>query len=87
MQIKIDDKYQIGSDARQYILQECKTVLEGDRKGETYLDSVGYYNTIYSALKAYKEAQIRNSDVTTIDELMDLIKELDVKIETLLKSN
>lgn len=87
MKIKIDDKYQISSDARQYLLQETKTVLEGDRKGETYEDTLGYHNTITGALKAYKELQIRNSDVTTITELMDLIKKMDRKIETLLKGH
>lgn len=87
MFIKIDDKYSITSDARQYILQEGKEVLEGENKGQVYYNPIGYYGTITAALKGYKELKIRSSNVTTINELMQLIEDLDNKIETLLKGN
>lgn len=87
MKIQIDDNYQIVSDSMQYILQETKEVMEGENKGLPYVTNVGYYGKIYSVLRSYKELQIRNSNVTTIKELMDLIKSLDEKIEALLKSN
>lgn len=87
MKIKIDDKYSITSDSRQYLLQETKVVTEGEKKGEEYEVTAGYFGTIAGALKGYKELQIRTSNIGTISELMDLIKELDKKIETLLKGN
>lgn len=87
MKIKIDDKYQITSDSMQYILQEKKQSKNDEREVKEYYVNAGYYGTFASALKNYKELQIRNSDVTTIDELMKFIKELDDKIEKLLGGN
>ena len=87
MELKIDDNFKISSDSMQYILQQRKIVAEGDRKGKEYYTNLGYYGKIYHALQDYKELQIRNSNVTTVEELMELIKNLNIKIETLLKSN
>lgn len=87
MILKIEDDYQIVSDSMQYILQERKVVGEGDNKGNEYWTNEGYYGKIYQALKGYKELQIRNSSVTTVGELMDLIRKLDKKIEALLLGN
>lgn len=87
MKLQIDNKYKIVSDSRQYILQEKKRKKQEDGKVEEYEVNIGYYGTIYNALKAYKEVQIRNSNVSTIDELLKLIKELDEKIEKLLGGN
>lgn len=36
MKILIDNKYRIASDSMQYILQEKKTVREGEKEGEEY---------------------------------------------------
>lgn len=87
MKIQIDNKYQISSDSMNYILQEKKQTVSNEGEEKSYVVNVGYYSTITNALQGYKELQIRNSDVTTIDELMKLIKELDKKIETLLGGN
>lgn len=87
MKIKIDDNYQITADSRQYILQENKVVLEGEKKGNQWIVNLGYYGTITQALKGYKELQIRNSNVSNVDELLKFMKELDKKIETLLGGN
>ena len=94
MNIKIDDNYRITGDSMQYILQERKERKEikidpktGKLEGKYYYVNVGYFGKIYYALQAFKELQIRNSDVTSVDELLKLIKELDFKIEKLLGGN
>lgn len=87
MKIKIDDDYQVTADSRQYILQENKVVLEGEKKGNQWIVNLGYYGTITQALKGYKELRIRNSNVSTVEELLKFIKGLDEKIETLLGGN
>ena len=94
MNIKIDDNYRITGDSMQYILQERKERKEikidpktGKLEDKYYYVNVGYFGKIYYALQAFKELQIRNSDVTSIKELMKLIKELDFKIEKLLGGN
>lgn len=87
MKLKIDNRHQISSDSMNYILQEKREIKEGKDKGEMREVTLGYYGTITNALQAWKELQIRKSNITTIDELMKLIKELDNKIETLLGGN
>ena len=87
MKIQIDNKYQITSDSMQYILQEKKRTKDKDGEMKEYEVNVGYYGTISMALKGYKELQIRNSDVLTVNELVKQIRELDEKIERLLGGN
>lgn len=87
MKIQIDKRYQIISDSMQYILQEKRKGKDKHGKVKEYEVNVGYYGKIYNALQGYKELQIRNSNVETVDELMKLIKELDEKIERLLRGN
>lgn len=87
IKIKIDDTYQITSDPFQYILQETKTVMEGSKKGDTYLINVSYHGEVYEALQAYKRRQMRFCDATSIDELIKVVEELDKKLEKLTKGN
>lgn len=94
MKLIIDDKYQITSDSLQYVLQrrmekkEIKTdPTTGLPEDKYYYVNVGYYGKINHALQAYKELQIRNSNVGTIEELMTLIKDIDKKIEKFLGGN
>lgn len=87
MKLIIDENYRIASDSMNYVLQERKISLDGKNKGEEYLINVGYYGKIYHALQAYKELQIRNSDVSTIEELITLIKDIDKNIEKFLGGN
>lgn len=85
MRLVINEDYMITSDSMQYILQERKVVVEGDNKDKEYWVNVSYHRQLTSVLQSYKDLQIRNSDVTTIDELMRFVKALDKKIETLLE--
>ena len=89
MNLQIDDDYQIVSDSLNYILQEKKVVADASKGnvGKEYTVNVGYFGKIHTALQAYKELCIRNSDVSTITELMELIKKLDKKIEKFLEGN
>lgn len=90
MKLEIDDDYQIVSDSLQYILQEKKVIKQSkdeSKIGTEYYENVGYHGKIHSALKAYKELSIRNSEVTTITELMEFVKNLDKKIDKFLNGN
>lgn len=87
MNIKLDNKYYLTSDGRQYILQQKKIAQEGQNKGKEYYEPIGYFTKIASAVKAYKELKIKTSNTKTIDELIQLIKDLDKKIETIFQEN
>lgn len=82
--IILDDSHRITSDAYQYILQEKKVIVGGDREGEEYYTVKGYYPTINSALHAYKELQIRKSDADSVKKLIEMIKKLDQMIDEIL---
>ena len=83
--IPLDDKYTLISDSMNYIIEETKVRQDGDRKGETYKTVYGYYGTIESALKGFKELKIRTSDAKAIKELLEISKEIDKKIEKILR--
>lgn len=82
--IILDDKYTLTSDTMNYILEETKVIQGGEKKGETYKTVFGYYSTIESALKRFKELKIRTSDAKSIKELLEISKETDKKIEKIL---
>lgn len=87
MKLVLDNRYQITSDEYNYILQERKTTKTDDGETKEYEVNIGYYSTITNALKGYKELQIRTSNVATVNELINLINELDEKIEKFLRGN
>lgn len=82
--IKLDDKYTLTSDSMNYIIEETKVIQDGSKKGETYKTVYGYYSTVESALKGFKELKIRTSDAKSIKELLKVSKETDKKIEKIL---
>jgi len=87
VKLVLDNRYQITSDTYNYILQERKTTKIDDGETKEYEVNIGYYSTITNALKGYKELQIRTSNVATVNELINLINELDKKIEKFLRGN
>ncbi|HSH36065.1 hypothetical protein [Schnuerera sp.] len=82
--IPLDDKYTLISDSMNYIIEETKVIQDGDKKGETYKTVYGYYSTVEAALKGFKELKIRTSDAKSIEELLEISKETDKKIEKIL---
>lgn len=87
MNIKLDDNYKVTADSKQYTLQKTSVAKSGDNEGKEVATSVGFYRTIAQALKSYKELSIRESDVTTIDEVLGLVRSIDTKIDEILGDN
>lgn len=85
--IILDSKYKLVSDSRNYVLQKMGKVQEGENKGDDTLTNEGYYGSLESALKSYKQLLIRESDIRNIEELLAAIKEIDKKIEKVLGGN
>ncbi len=87
MNIKIDKDYSIKSDDRNVILVKNRIVKEGKNQGEVQEDPVSYHGTLEGALKDYKRVKINSSEATAMNELFAAIKEIDRKIEEVLKGN
>ena len=81
--IQISDKMSVISDANQYILREFKGLSEKD--GTENYETIGYFPTVASALKDYVEVTLRESDCTSIKQLIELHEQLEKKIDELIK--
>ena len=81
--IQINDKMSVISDANQYILREFKGLSEKD--GTENYETIGYFPTVASALKDYVEVTLRESNCTSIKQLIELHGQLEKKIDEIIK--
>ena len=81
--IQINDKMSVISDVNQYILREFKGLSEKD--GTENYETIGYFPTVASALKDYVEVTLRESNCTSIKQLIELHEQLEKKIDELIK--
>ena len=81
--IQIDDKKSVISDSNQWILREFKGLSEKD--GTENYETIGYYSNLKSVLKDYVEVTLRESNCTSIKQLIELHEQLEKKIDELIK--
>lgn len=69
IRIEIGDKWVITSDQYQFILNEKKVVKSGEKDGEKWLDTVGYYPKINQLISGLIHHHIQQSSITTLDAM------------------
>ncbi|WP_200529795.1 DUF5405 family protein [Klebsiella pneumoniae] len=74
IRIEVGDKWVITSDQYQFILNEKKVVKSGNKAGEGWLDTIGYYPKINQLISGLIHHQIHGSDITAIDAMAEEIK-------------
>lgn len=74
IRIEVGDKWVITSDQYQFILNEKKVVKSGNKAGEEWLDTIGYYPKINQLISGLIYHQIHGSDITAIDAMAEEIK-------------
>lgn len=74
IRIEVGDKWVITSDQYQFILNENKVVKSGNKAGEEWLDTIGYYPKINQLISGLIHHQIHGSDITAIDAMAEEIK-------------
>lgn len=74
IRIEVGDKWVITSDQYQFILNEKKVVKSGNKAGEEWLDTIGYYPKINQLISGLIHHQIHCSDITAIDAMAEEIK-------------
>ena len=74
IRIEVGDKWVITSDQYQFILNEKKVVKSGNKAGEDWLDTIGYYPKINQLISGLIHHQIHGSDITAIDAMAEEIK-------------
>lgn len=69
IRIEVGDKWVITSDQYQFILNEKKVVKSGNKAGEEWLDTLGYYPKINQLISGLIHHHIHVSDITAIDAM------------------
>lgn len=81
MNIQLDENYKIISDPLNYILQEKRIAEKGKNEGKEIWVNAGYHGTLQSALKGYIRKNIQNSDIDTVEGLIDRMNKLEETVK------
>ena len=69
VRIEVGDSWVITSDQYQFILNEKKVVKSGNKAGEEWLDTIGYYPKINQLISGLIHHHIHGSDIAAIDAM------------------
>ncbi|WBM57408.1 DUF5405 family protein [Enterobacter hormaechei] len=76
IRIEVGDKWVITSDQYQFILNEKKVVKTGNKAGEEWLDTIGYYPKINQLISGLIHHQIQNSEIKSLKSMADEIERI-----------
>lgn len=82
MEMIVLDKYLIKTDRYSYMVATKQPKAKGD--GFNFLDA-SYFSTLDKAFKDIMERELRNSDITTLQELSQFLADLSARITDELK--
>ncbi|EMC1560091.1 TPA: DUF5405 family protein [Klebsiella pneumoniae] len=74
IRIEVGDKWVITSDQYQFILNEKKVIKTGNKAGEEWLDTIGYYPKINQLISGLIHHQIQTA---TINSLVEMAAEIE----------
>lgn len=74
LRISVGNKWVITSDRYQFILNERKIVLSGEKKGQAYLEAVGYYSKIDQLVSGLVHFDVRTAEIKSISSLVDKVE-------------
>ena len=81
MNMELNKNWRIRTDSMNFILEKKRVVEEGKNKVEVVWDSMGFYNSLDTALTGFTRNSMLTSDVKTALDLQRLIGELKAGIE------
>lgn len=84
--IEISDKWVITSDQYQFILNEKKVVKTGNKAGEEWLDTIGYYPRINQLISGLVHHQIQTTTINSLSEMAAEIERLSFICEEAFKA-
>ncbi len=74
--IELGDKYLITSNNYSFVLVEKKTVKTGVKAGQEHLTNVGYFQNLGTLAKSLINKEIRESELTTLQQINERVEEL-----------
>ena len=86
MNLILDERFKISSDKHNYVLEKYEDV-EDRKTGEIkkMWKDAGYYGSIEPILNRYIKERIRDSEATSVNELIAELKEIKLHISDVLK--
>lgn len=84
MEIRIDKKYAIRSDDKNYILSEERITKEGKKIGAKYWYDIGFYRNLEQLLIEYKHLIVRTSSIHTFRDLILALTKVDATFQQIL---
>ncbi len=69
IRIEVGDKWVITSDQYQFILNEKKVVKSGNKAGEEWLNTIGYYQKINQLISGLVHHHIQTATINTLSEM------------------
>ncbi|EPY4640138.1 DUF5405 family protein [Klebsiella pneumoniae] len=86
IRIEVGDKWVITSDQYQFILNEKKVVKSGNKAGEEWLDTIGYYPKINQLISGLVHHHIQTATINSIIEMAAEIEKLSFICESAFKA-
>ncbi|AMQ66562.1 replication initiation protein [Bacillus phage Shbh1] len=80
LKVKIEDNLYLESDGTQYILKQYSG--KQDKKGNELYKTLGYYGTVPEAVKRIVNLRIMQSTATSLKELSEDIKTINLYVES-----
>ncbi|QFQ10796.1 DUF5405 family protein [Enterobacter sichuanensis] len=74
IRIEVGDKWVITSDQYQFILNEKKVVKSGNKVGEEWLDTIGYYPKINQLISGLVHHHIQTATINSLSEMASEIE-------------
>ncbi|EAR3555265.1 hypothetical protein CEL83_003192 [Salmonella enterica subsp. enterica serovar Saintpaul] len=86
IRIEVGDKWVITSDQYQFILNEKKVVKPGNKAGEEWFDTIGYYPKINQLISGLVHHQIQTATINSLAEMAAEIEQLSFICEVAFKA-
>ncbi|EPR6888055.1 DUF5405 family protein [Klebsiella variicola] len=86
IRIEVGKKWVITSDQYQFILNEKKVVKTGNKAGEEWLDTLGYYPKINQLISGLVHHQIQTTTINSLSEMAAEIERLSFVCEEAFKA-
>jgi len=84
--IPLDNKYVLISDSRQYILgSKYQTKNKDTGEIEEKVSPEKFHSTLSGILRIYKEVKMKKADVSSFEEVSEMVKDLDKAIDKISK--
>lgn len=85
IRIEVGDKWVITSDQYQFILNEKKVVKTGNKAGEEWLDTIGYYPKLNQLISGLIHHHILQSKITSLQEMAEEIERIGAVCDAAIK--